>query len=60
MLSEELRLLLIAVFVVAAVTVLLHERHYQIRREQVLDTRLQALSHRLTALEDTWSESRGK
>lgn len=52
MVSEEIRLLLVALVVVGVVTVLLHERHYQSRRERILLGRIQVL-------EDIIGENRG-
>lgn len=48
MLTDEIRLLLIAVVVVGVITVLLHERHYQSRREVLLLARVEALEGIIT------------
>jgi hypothetical protein len=40
---DELKWLLVAVAVVGALTVLLHERHYQSRRELILERRVRTL-----------------
>jgi hypothetical protein len=50
--SEEIRLVMLAAGVVVAVAVLLHERHYQSRRERILEGRVRVL-------EEIIAESRG-
>lgn len=48
MVSDEIKLFLLAIVVVGAVTVLMHERHYQSRREMVLEGRIETLEKIIT------------
>jgi predicted nucleic-acid-binding protein len=41
--GSDVRLFVAAAVVIAAVTVLLHERHYQSRRERILEARVRTL-----------------
>lgn len=50
--ATDVKLMLWAAGIVAAVVVLLHERHYQSRRERILEGRVQVL-------EEIIAESRG-
>jgi hypothetical protein len=50
--ASDVKLMLFAAGIVAAVVVLLHERHYQTRRERILESRVRVL-------EEIVAESRG-
>lgn len=49
---DDLKILAVAILIVGALTVLLHERHYQSRRERILEARVRTL-------EEIVGESRG-
>ena len=43
MVNEQIIALAVALCIVGAITILMHERHYQSRRERMLEARLRVL-----------------